>query len=208
MLTAHHRTRLAAVTLGAAAVAVVGAPAATPASTPNHAASKAISVLHERSSAKSGNALPSDFATQLGYQPIVRDGLLSAPDGGCSSPVPLPREFGPACRRHDLGYDLLRYADAKGEPLPPTARRTLDARLERQTRAACEQRTSAVRRTTCATWSSIAGGAVRFNSWRQHDGVPGAESPRSLLAAGGLSVAGLGTAALVFVGLRRTGGTR
>lgn len=156
----------------------------------------------------SADVLPADFTTVRGYQPRVQSGLLGAPAGGCSSPVPLPREFDPACRQHDLGYDLLRYADAKGQPLPPSARRALDARLERQARAACRERTNPVRRATCTTWAGIASAAVQFNSWRQHDGVPGSESPRSLLAAGGLGVAGAGTATLALLGLRRSGGAR
>lgn len=208
MLTAHHRTRLAAVTLGAAALAVVGAPAATPASPPNKDASQAISTIQADPDTRAIGAVPSDFAKQVGYQPTVRDGLLGAPEGGCSSPVPLPREFDSACRQHDLGYDLLRYADAKGEPLSPNARRALDARLAEQNHAACRQRQNGVRRASCSAWASITDAAVRFNSWRQHDGAPGSESPRSILAAGGLGVAGIGTTALALVGLRGKGGRR
>jgi hypothetical protein len=205
MLTAHHRTRLATVTLGAAALAVVGAPAATSAAPSSTVAHQAISTILTTPDTPASAAVPADFTARFGYRPQVRDGLLGVPDGDCSSPVPLPEEFTPACRQHDLGYDLLRYADATGEPLPASARRALDAQLAAQTRAACRQRPSGARRATCSAWASVTDAAVRFNTWRQRAGVPGAESPRSLLAAGGMTVAGVGTIALALLGLRRKG---
>ncbi|RRQ00069.1 hypothetical protein CXF43_09290 [Corynebacterium bovis] len=66
------------------------------------------------------------------------DGHPENPGGGCSSPVPLPARFEPACRTHDLGYDLLRVAGRRGEPVPPAIRRGLDRQLADRMHAACD----------------------------------------------------------------------
>ncbi|HEX6517145.1 MAG TPA: hypothetical protein VF049_16380 [Nocardioidaceae bacterium] len=118
-------------------------------------------------------ALPSDFAATLGYRPVLRAGVLLRPDGSCSSPVPLPVAFEPSCRRHDLGYDLLRYAAAHGRPLGSWARVAVDRQLWRGMHAACGRR-PALR---CRAAALVAYVAVRANSLRQGDGVPGAETP-------------------------------
>lgn len=207
MLTAHHGSRVAAVTLAAAALAVVGMPSATPSTPPNAAATRAISVLLADPDTRSDAAVPPGFEARFGYRPQVRDGLLGTPDGECSSPVPLPHEFTPACRQHDYGYDLIRYADARGEPLPGSVRRTIDARLADNMRAACTPRTPGPSRAACTSSAVVADRAVRLNSWRQNDGIPGSETPRSLMAAGGLCVAGAGTVFMAVLGLRRKEGS-
>lgn len=121
-------------------------------------------------------AIPRDFATYSGYEPVVRQGVLVAPDGNCSSPVELPPEFETACMAHDLGYDLLRYADRTGAPLGPWARQALDRMLNLHMHQACETHTEPVVRTRCETMAEIAATAVDLNSRRQHYGVPVVES--------------------------------
>ncbi|MEL4176340.1 phospholipase [Corynebacterium bovis] len=82
--------------------------------------------------------LTPDLVRDLGYEPTVVDGHPENPGGGCSSPVPLPARFEPACRTHDLGYDLLRVAGRRGEPVPPAIRRGLDRQLADRMHAACD----------------------------------------------------------------------
>lgn len=87
-------------------------------------------------------ALPAGFAEVMGYSPVLEPGfgrgpVLADPRGDCSSPVPLPAAFEPACRVHDLGYDLLRYGrDTDGE-LGAWARRDLDTQLQRNLHDVC-----------------------------------------------------------------------
>ncbi|MGW1741546.1 hypothetical protein ACWCPQ_22390 [Nocardia sp. NPDC001965] len=121
-------------------------------------------------------AIPRDFATYTGYAPVVRQGVLVAPDGSCSSPVELPPEFDTACMAHDLGYDLLRYADRTGAPLGPWARQALDRTLSTRMHQACETHTEPVVRTRCETLAGIAATAVELNSRRQRYGVPVVET--------------------------------
>src|SRR5699024_7708567 len=81
--------------------------------------------------------VPDDVVSALGYSPGRALGLAANGDGDCSSPVSLPAELEPACRVHDLGYDLLRVAGARGSAIPPGVRGDLDALLAPQTHAAC-----------------------------------------------------------------------
>lgn len=137
--------------------------------------------------------VPADFPAVMGYRPaLVRTAGAPAPtraDGGCSSPFGgTPYRFGPDCRQHDLGYDLLRYADAKGQPLGPWARRAVDDRFAAQTLARCDGG-------GCRATAGLYAGMVRFNSWRQGWAAPAVEAPVRLAGpvAGGLGVAlGLG----------------
>ncbi len=146
--------------------------------------------------------LPSDFAAINGYRPQIRHGHAVDPTGGCSSPVPLPREFDPICRQHDLGYDLLRTADATGGTLPAEARHTLDRQFSAETHRACRERTSAVRRAECGVWADVATGAVEFNSWRQHWSTPSAETPVSLTAIVAASLCVISTLFALVLGIR------
>ncbi|MFI5718154.1 hypothetical protein [Nocardia sp. NPDC051750] len=120
--------------------------------------------------------IPRDFANYAGYEPVVRQGLLVAPDGNCSSPVELPPEFDTACMAHDLGYDLLRYADSTGAPLGPWARQALDRTLGVRLHQACDAHAEPMVRTRCETFAGIAATAVELNSRRQHYGVPVVET--------------------------------
>ncbi|WP_285649634.1 hypothetical protein [Actinomycetospora sp. NBRC 106375] len=107
--------------------------------------------------------------------PAVVDGMLLDPGGGCSSPIALPAAFDDACRAHDLGYDLLRYANRRGAPLGGWARAALDRQLARDLAAACTE-TFATRGvvdlTRCHVVAGLADVVVAANSWRQGWSVP------------------------------------
>ncbi|WP_373281139.1 hypothetical protein [Nocardia araoensis] len=161
-------------------------------------------------------AIPADFAASFGYRPSTVDGLLVDPDGDCSSPVTLPAEFDTACKAHDLGYDLLRYADRRGEPLGPWARQALDATLDRQMHQACTARTDSFSRARCDAMASIANTAVDLNSRRQDYGAPvveplfsAAESdPGSSWTLLGVLAAGITGLGAVFVVRNRRRGSQ
>ncbi|HET8616331.1 MAG TPA: phospholipase A2 [Actinomycetales bacterium] len=162
--------------------------------------------------AVSAPRLPADFALVMGYRPVVSHGRLLRPDGSCSSPFgPTAYGFGDACRAHDLGYDLLRYADRKGHPLGPWAREAVDDEFDRSLHGRC---TGARATASCHAAASVYADAVRLNSVRQGFGVPVTESPtRPLVGLGvGLVVAVLlasGTGALPDARTwPRTGGSR
>lgn len=105
-------------------------------------------------------------ADALGYRPVPELGLLAHPEGDCSSPIPLPHRFEPACRVHDLGYDLLRVAHQRGVEIPGGLRVDLDSLLARQMRQTCG---SAV---PCRVVADIAHAAVHVNTVRQGHGAP------------------------------------
>jgi hypothetical protein len=117
-------------------------------------------------------AVPADFESVMGYRPQVRDGLLVDPEGACSSPLPLPDAFAPACAEHDLGYDLLRYADLTGEPLGGWARTAIDRRLVQRMRATCARREPGLERALCSSAAYVATVTVEINSVRQLRGAP------------------------------------
>lgn len=135
-------------------------------------------------------AFPADFAAAMGYSPVTEPGftsteVLADPDGDCSSPVPLPSSFDAACRVHDLGYDMLRFARDSGQELGPDARRELDAMLARHLRATCES-DAAQSDPSCMPAAHLATTFVRLNSWRQGYRIPISESPASFLMVAGL----------------------
>lgn len=105
-------------------------------------------------------------AVDLGYQPVVEQTSAAKDTGDCSSPVPLPQSFEPACRVHDLGYDLLRVAHRHQVPIPPGLRSDLDALLGRQMRDSCDGRAA------CTVMADVAHAAVHLNSVRQRHGAP------------------------------------
>ncbi|MBM7813060.1 acyltransferase family protein [Saccharothrix algeriensis] len=142
---------------------------------------------------------PADFNAVTGRSPVVvtaPDGTARAldPRGGCSGPAgDTEWDFGVGCRAHDLGYDLLRYAEHKGRPLPPEARKALDARLAADMHGQCDlnPRDSASR---CHAVAGLYAAGLEFNSWRQRWGPPGHEP---VLAWG------FGSAVVVFLILAR-----
>ncbi|WP_433490631.1 hypothetical protein [Nocardia grenadensis] len=154
----------------AAAVSLLSAPAADAAGlAPAPAAAAAVRALTTPGAVAT---IPADFRAVAGYAPARVDGMLVAPHGSCSSPVPLPAEFETACQAHDLGYDLLRYADRTGAPLGPWARQELDRTLAEQMHTACAQRPEPLPRARCVVMAEIAEIAVDLNSMRQDYGVP------------------------------------
>ncbi|UGT63808.1 hypothetical protein [Nocardia asteroides] len=173
-----HR-RLAAVTATGAVLALVVAPALTltagesaaSAPVPAEDTDTAAAVL-ALSADELDIAVPQGFSEHFGYRPALLDGLVVRPDGDCSSPVTLPTEFELPCKGHDLGYDLLRFADQRGAPLGPWARRDLDAALTAHMHRACDVRPDEFSRTRCHFMADVASGFVRANSRRQDFGAP------------------------------------
>ncbi|MFI1913296.1 hypothetical protein [Nocardia sp. NPDC020380] len=209
-------TAAAAVLFAASAVFMpIDATAATPPA-PENAVARA-GLLESVADHPDTSVIPADFAAEAGYQPVLRDGMLTDPKGRCSSPVTLPAEFVTACQAHDFGYDMLRYAARRGQPLGPWARQASDAGLERRMHAACADRTEVVSHAYCEVMASIATTAVDLNSIRQDYGVPIYEpffqpqngrpsEARMLCGAGALGVltAGLAVGIRSIVRSRRT----
>jgi hypothetical protein len=136
------------------------------------AAGAAVAAVTTQPVAVAAAAIPADFESVMGYQPRVRHGVLIDPDGRCSSPVPLPRGFALACAEHDLGYDLLRYADHSGAALGAWARTSVDDRMVQRMRAACADLDPGIQRAWCSVADDVAGLVVEINSLRQLRGVP------------------------------------
>jgi hypothetical protein len=171
---------LTAAALTTVAATVVPAPA-THAATANRTPVENISAGAAVADLAAGGpgsaaAIPDDFAATFGYQPDIVDRLLANPMGDCSSPVTLPVEFETACKAHDLGYDLLRYAGQHGEPLGPWARQALDTTLGQHMHESCVAREDTLSRARCNTMATIAATFVDINSRRQDYGVPVTES--------------------------------
>ncbi|MFD4366469.1 phospholipase A2 [Rhodococcus sp. NPDC058521] len=197
------RTAVLAVVLAATAtITTTGMAGATTSVHENVAAAHTVHSLSP-STVELGE-VPADFDSVMGYRPTVLDGRLVNPSGDCSSPVPLPAEFENACKAHDLGYDLLRYATANNEELGPWARKDLDAQLADDMHGACESREVGMDRTSCHVMADVASVAVTGNSWRQGFVTPTKESPLpyALCALGIVLMAG--TAIVI----RRNNGVR
>ncbi|MDJ0391995.1 hypothetical protein QMK17_01445 [Rhodococcus sp. G-MC3] len=172
--------------------ATVGIPAAD-AEAPTSirtAATVAIDALTSSSAEDARTSIPAGFAGAF-YSPTIENGLLVNPDGGCSSPIPLPHEFDTACKAHDLGYDLLRFGSAAGAPSTREARKALDTQLAERTHDTCTSRSGIGSRTLCYTLSTVASDAVEFNSWRQRFAAPSPEPMLPYLIASGLGVGAL-----------------
>lgn len=196
-------TAAAAVLFAAAAVFMpINASAATPPTTENAVARAGL--LESVADHPDTSVIPADFAAEAGYQPVLRDGMLTDPKGRCSSPVTLPAEFIPACQAHDFGYDMLRYAARRGQPLGPWARQASDAGLERRMHAACADRTEFASHTYCEVMASVATTAVDLNSIRQDYGVPVYEpffQPRDGRPSEARMLCGAATLAVLTAGL-------
>lgn len=116
--------------------------------------------------------VPDGLVADLGYRPVVEDGYLVNPDGACSSPVPLPTSFTPACRAHDLGYDLLRVIDRGGSAVPAGLRRDLDDRLVDRVSDTCG---AGMGGSGCRLVARGVAVALWLNTERQGEGAPVAE---------------------------------
>ncbi|TQF67266.1 hypothetical protein FK531_16585 [Rhodococcus spelaei] len=167
------------------------------ASTAQASAARAIETVTSTDPATAAAAMPVDFDAVMGYRPTRIDGMLVNPHGDCSSPVPLPAEFDTACKGHDLGYDLLRYADVAGAPLGPWARQALDRQLDERMHAACATRPDDESRTSCYVMANVATAAVNSNSWRQNYDAPRPEPIGAYALAGGVGITLLVGAAVV-----------
>jgi fucose 4-O-acetylase-like acetyltransferase len=126
-------------------------------------------------------AVPADFPAVMGYTPVavpMADGTrrLAKPTGACSVPGGgAPFGFDQACKVHDYGYDLLRYAHATGQHLTAEARRQLDAMFAHDLHARCQAVGGGVAGAGCDLLAGLFGAGVAVNSWRQHDGHPAEE---------------------------------
>ncbi len=124
--------------------------------------------------------LPADFTRVTGRDPVHQrapDGTVRAvhPGGGCSSPWGDTRwDYSVGCRAHDLGYDMLRYAEHKGQPLRPELRERLDDRLSMDMHAQCQfnPRGSPA---FCEVVASLYTVGLVVNSWHQRWGPPRSE---------------------------------
>lgn len=121
--------------------------------------------------------LPADFAEVTGRRPVhmrAPDGTVRAvhPGGGCSSPWGDTQwDYGVGCKAHDLGYDMLRYAEAKGQPLAPSLRERLDDRLSMDMHAQCRYNPQGSA-AACEVVASIYTVGLVVNSWHQRWGPP------------------------------------
>ncbi|GAA1145364.1 alpha/beta-hydrolase family protein [Ornithinicoccus hortensis] len=170
-------------------------------------AGRAVLALASGTGTEALAAVPADFADVMGYHPVLEAGELVRADGDCSSPVPLPPAFEPACRQHDYGYDLLRYAGATGAPLGTWARTSVDGLLRDRLDRLCAG-TSSVG--SCGPNAQMAATAVELNSLRQGQGVP----DESLVTGAALASSALGLLGMTAVVLpdrvvrRLAGGAR
>jgi phospholipase A2-like protein len=167
-MTRRGKLGLAAVLGAVLSCVLIVAPA--PAATTND---KAATVAAEELARTGRAAAPGDFAQVMGYTPVVArlaDGRLRSinPDGFCSVPGEgRPFAFATPCQAHDYGYDLLRYAQRRGEPLTENARAAIDARLIADLRSQCDDTTTGSDYTACSATADVFAAGVDFNSWRQ-----------------------------------------
>ncbi|GAA3052844.1 phospholipase [Actinokineospora globicatena] len=157
-------------------------PTAPPTGDVAKAAAAVDALLDPRSGRDPIALLPADFTQVTGVVP----GRLTAPDGtrravhvdgGCSAPWGEDNsrwDFSAGCKAHDLGYDLLRYASAKGQPLGPGPRRALDDRLATDMHRQCELNPRGAPG-TCQLVASLYAAGLVANSWHQRWGPPRAE---------------------------------
>jgi hypothetical protein len=123
--------------------------------------------------------LPKDFTALSGVTPgamPARDGTVRAVhvDGGCSTPWGDDNtkwDYAVPCKAHDLGYDLLRYADRKGHPLGPEVREALDNQLSHDMHHACDLNPMDSAG-TCRIVASFYSAGLVVNSWHQRWGPP------------------------------------
>lgn len=121
--------------------------------------------------------LPDDFTEVSGRVPVrleAPDGTVRAvhPGGGCSSPWGDTRwDYSVGCKAHDLGYDMLRYAAAKGQPLSAELRERLDDRLSMDMHAQCDLNPRGSP-TSCEVVASLYTVGLVVNSWHQRWGPP------------------------------------
>jgi hypothetical protein len=193
---------LAVFVCGVIASRPAGATDTTPLSGDVAVAAEAVQAMANPTSANPLVRFPLDFNEVTNRRPVVvkgADGSTRAidPNGGCSGPAgDTEWDFGTGCKAHDLGYDLLRYAEQKGRPLGEEARKSLDARLAHDMHAQCDVNPRG-HATRCHATAQLYAAGLEFNSWRQRWGPPGHEP---VLAWG------VGSAVVVFLLLARLPG--
>ena len=131
--------------------------------------------------------LPEGFEDELGYRPIWAEGTLVHPRGACSTPGGVgPDSFETACRVHDFGYDILRYAERRGTRIGPWARFDLDRHLYGDLLRVCDT-------ATCRATATLYYAGVTLNSIRQGYVAP-TDEPTVPWAAAAVGVVGLAAA--------------
>lgn len=168
--------------LAAAAFAVIASrPSAHATTEPTGDVAKVAQAIEAQLAPEEGRdpiaLLPDDFTEVSGRKPVhmqAPDGTMRAvhPEGGCSSPWGDTRwDYSVGCKAHDLGYDMLRYAEAKGQPLSAAVRERLDDRLSMDMHAQCDYNPRGAR-TSCEVVASLYSVGLVVNSWHQRWGPP------------------------------------
>jgi len=154
------RILLRIVVIGCVAIAISGVGHALfhPAQNESDDSARLVGLLTEERATLA--SVPASFDSALGYQPVAMAGNLVDPKGGCSTPGRIgPESFDTACRTHDLGYDVLRFAEAEGDRLGAWARFDLDLLLYTETLETCE--TFRCRATATAYYTAVTANSIR-----------------------------------------------
>lgn len=119
-------------------------------------------------------SFPTNYPTVMGYRPVVGIGpdgspILMKAAGDCSSfSGATEYRFDAVCKEHDLAYDVLRYSDLVGNPLPAAAREQADDMFDRQLHNQCTySQLTGPDFPICHMMAESFALAVQFNSWRQ-----------------------------------------
>jgi hypothetical protein len=121
---------------------------------------------------------PADFEQVMGYKPNLiqtkHGPRMQDPYGDASSPGKIGpvKEFDPAAKTHDYGYDMLRYYAKKGTPLKPEARKAADAQFREDIFHFANDQKGLVDRWKYRGWAQVFATAVELNSRRQNYGPP------------------------------------
>lgn len=121
---------------------------------------------------------PADFEQVMGYKPYsiqTKHGQrMQDPLGSASAPGKIgpDKEFDPAAKTHDYGYDLLRYYDRKGTPLSGDARKAADALFREDLFHFANDQKGFGAKLKYRTWAQIYATAVELNSRVQGYGPP------------------------------------
>jgi hypothetical protein len=121
---------------------------------------------------------PADFEKVMGYTPYAiqtkHGQRMQDPFGDASAPGKIgpDKEFDPAAKTHDYGYDLLRYYAKKGTPLNGDARKAADAQFRQDLFHYANDQKGLVDRWKFRAWAQVYATAVELNSRRQGYGPP------------------------------------
>jgi hypothetical protein len=121
---------------------------------------------------------PADFEKVMGYKPYAiqtkHGQRMQDPHGDASAPGKIgpDKEFDPAAKTHDYGYDLLRYYARTGTPLSGDARKAADALFRKDLFNYANDQKGMVDRWKFRTWAQVYATAVELNSKVQGHGPP------------------------------------